>query len=262
MRPVLRISIALLLLFAGCQSPPARDYVSTGVVQGQIYRGEYKSALNRIDRLLRGRLHNHDRAFLELSKAICLEAQGNFDEADTWYAFIPDQFPDTEYADAARRRLQRQDGDQKEHVILDLPEGDWKLIDRRWTRHSFQIQYQWRLHLSRPLFRGGSEDREDAYATFDGAIARYVANAKLDHVTSQTLERTPTEALLLLTGRVPSLAADACCLARIFMGPARVHSVEYLKLGSSFTEQEKLEWTQRLRSVRLETAPPAKTPSL
>lgn len=254
MTRVLSYAIANLVL-VGCgtsqKANPQDDLKEAFRSIGQKYQTQaHDQCLVEIRKLMTKRLPPGAKAELTMVQGLCLEEKGDLAAADEVYRKVVADYPQTRFADRGRRRLERRDGDQKEH--LEIPfEGE------RWQRHrktTSPAGVRLGYHRLGEGNQGGavieilSVDRPAVVMTIEDALTRCESEFVLrgGHVDTVLLERTENDALweVVLMG---NRRAPTTGLLRIILTPQRMHGI----LGGSRTRwssaEEKRDWADRLK---------------
>src|SRR5260370_13495174 len=134
MKTVKILAFLLSVLFGGgcttSQAPHMREDFRAILRSYNIQA--YDECLAQITRALNSRITKGERATLLMTKGICEEEKGWEGAATATYTSVKTDFDITSFAEAAHKRLERKDGDQREHLELVLSETQWRRSLKSW----------------------------------------------------------------------------------------------------------------------------------
>jgi hypothetical protein len=240
------------MVLPGCGTAPKTtlndDFSSVGL---KYQTQAYDECLAVINKLMAKRPPPGSRAELWMCKGMCLEEKGNQSAADQVYRKVKADFPQTPYADWAQRRLERQDGDQKEHLAMAFDDERWQRHRKTVSPTGVRIGYHRRSEDPRS---GGavidflSLDRPPEVKTLEDALALCESEfvSKGVRVKILLLEQTEDDAIwefvLTANRRVPMAG-----VLRIILTPRRIHGIMGGPRTRSMSVEEKWEWVNRLK---------------
>ena len=252
------IGLFLIFLIQGCStksnSPARSDLLSIKHKYDTQFYGECTREIDAF-------LHKYSPptgtwALLTMTKAMCLEEMGNSERSDALYRGIIDFVPNTSFADRARKRLTRQDGDQMEHFDLDFAKEHWRRVKKDWSYTQLNSVFApdgRTAENSDEIVLLFAAERVPSVQTLDNVLDRIRGNAGLrgDSVEIVTIERASNEGLWKLKDSGSRGFPQTTGLVRIILTSNRMHAVVFAKKGNQLTEFEQEHWVNVLKSAKL-----------
>ena len=249
---LLILCAAASLVLVGCSTPQkstAREDFRSVSQKYQIQA--YDECLKEITKLMKKRLAPGAKAQLNMAKGLCLEEKGDPAAADEIYRKVVADFPQSRFADGARRRLERRDGDQKERVEIVFNDEHWQRLRKHTSPAGVRVAY---YRFGEDLQRSGamldvlSIDRPAEVKTLEDALARCESEFVLKggRVETTLLERTENDAIweFVLTA---NQRAPMAGLLRIVLTPQRMHGILGRPRTRTMSADAKREWVERLK---------------
>lgn len=240
------------LVLVGCSTTQKSDRTDDfGSVSQKYQTQAYDECLAQIRKLGSKRLPPGTKAELSMAKGLCLEEKGNLAAADQVYRKVIADYPQTRFADWARRRLERRDGDQKEHLEITFDGEPWQRHRKNISPTAVRIAYH---RSGEDFLHGGaildflSVDRPSDVTTLEDALVRCESEFVLKggQVETSFLEGTENDAIwefVLKSNRRAPMAG----LLRIILTPQRIHGIMGGPRARRTSEAEKRGWAERLR---------------
>jgi len=216
----------------------------------------YDQCLLEIDQALKKRMVKGKRAQLLMIKASCEEEMGRGDAARVTYTQITSEFARTSFADDAQRRLEGKDGNQREHLQMDVSVLGWQRGVMRWSAKSVlqsfypvgegPTRYTARLALQ-------SMDRSEKLNSLADASARADAQYDLRGGTARRhlLERSANEEYWQIEVVTPRGKVNWVTLCRLTLTETRIHCAEFGFRKAGLTTNEKDTYLAYLKGAKL-----------
>jgi len=216
----------------------------------------YDACLAGIEKALQTKLVEGQRATLLMTKAMCEEELGREAAAKDTLALVKTQFEHTRFADAAQRRLDGKDGDQREHLELNLDDPRWRRAlkqcnEKGVRQYFFPVGENPRQCTSKLLVF--SMDRPDNMRTLEDAINRADAEFSLRGGTAKPklLERTTNEEYWEVEESSPNQKWPSISLSRVILTDNRFHCVEFTLRKAALSRDEREKYLGQLKRATL-----------
>jgi len=249
--------IVLALFLSSCAVPQAsrlRDTLRT--VFYDYNTQAYDACLAEIEKALRSELVQEQRATLLMTKASCEEEMGLKTDAEATLLLVKNEFERTHFADAAQRRLDGKDGDQREHLELNLDDPLWRRAAKRWnekavSQYFFPVGENARQFTARLLVF--STDRPDSIKTMQDAISRADAEFSLRGGTFRPkwLEGSTNDGYWEFEETFPNQKEPVVALERIILTESRFHYAKFLLRKPVLKPEEREKYLAKLKRVTL-----------
>lgn len=257
----------LLIVFAalfvnGCVTAPGKPKLREEVrlILQEYTIQSYDECLVQIDRVTKKKLNNFERATVLMAKGCCLEEKGAKVQADAIYNHVSVEFAQTSFADAAQRRLKRQDGDQKEHLELDFENEQWMRSRKNWSQTDVIVAFIPKGELSRPasaVVLLGSIDRLDKINSPKDVIQRMAAQTALGggKLEFDPIELSPTEGIWAAHERNSKGRVTFVGISRVMITASRGHVVAYGLRKPALSQEDKEKCMARVMKAKITEIP-------
>lgn len=249
-------AIAVFLL-SGCvtsQTPKMREDFRSIFYHYNIQA--YDQCIVEIEKALQTQLLKGQRALLLMTRGMCQEEAGRELSAKATYILVKTEFPMTSFAEDAQRRLDHRDGDQREHLELNLDVTHWRRAVKQWDpkkirQFYFPIGENEKQHTAKLLLLSG--DRPENVRTLDDAVTRAEAQFSLSggRVKSHLVEEGVNEKYLEAEESSSERTGISVSLSRVILTDTHFHCAKFTLRKPLLTPEEKAQYLAWLKSARL-----------
>ena len=249
--------ICAALCFGGCatqQAPKMREDFRS--ILHDYNTQAYDQCLAEISTALQTRLIKGQRAQLLMIRGKCQEEMGSESAAKATYTLVKTDFDRTSFAEAAQRRLNYKDGDQREHIELDLNGLGWRRALKQWNHKGFRCFFfpvgENPSHHTAKLMLS-SIDRPEFVKTLDDAEGRAEAEFSLRGGTVKRLllEQSASERYLQVEELTPDRKEPSVSLSRVILTEDRLHCAAFTLRKPALTAEEREKYLSYLKSAKL-----------
>jgi len=247
-----------ILFFAGCASPktPAEARDEFHVILDYYNTQKYQECLAEIDKVLSGKTNKGQRGTLLLIKGSCEEEMGKEEAARATYTLVQKEFSQTKLGDDAQRRLERRNGDQREHLELNANALGWhrglKQCNAESVRQFFYPAGEG-LKRYKSKLTVVSTDRNERSSSLEQVWARAEAEFGLSggKAYRRLLDRKGNEEYWEIEQSSSGGKRKTVLLCRLILTQDRFHFAQFMFSKARLTEVEKSNYLACLRSGQL-----------
>jgi hypothetical protein len=260
MRRKIPLALALLCsaaMFFGCQTKPAKPQVREDLrsISHHYDVQEYERCLAEIRTALKANNTKVQRAILLLMRGMCHEEMGQQNLAKLDYMSVKMEFNLTSFAETAQRRLNGEDGDQREHLEVDCGGLGWRHARKQCNQNGVRFLFLpagETLERFTAMLSVQSEDRPESIKTVEDMMDRSEANSGLrgDKVKRHLIERSANENYWEAEVWNPQKGATVS-LVRVILTKHRMHFATFALSKSTLTDGEREKYMACLRKAKL-----------
>lgn len=251
------MGVSAALLLGGCatsKTPKLREDFRS--ILYYYNTQAYDQCLGEIEKALQTKILKGQRALLLMTRGMCQEEAGRELSAKATYTLVKTEFDLTSFAEVAQRRLEHKDGDQREHLELNLDDARWRRAAKQWDSKGvrqffFPAGENQKQHTAKLLLLSG--DRPENIHTLDDAEARAEAQYSLrgGKVKRHLIEQGANERYSEAEESSPERPETSVSISRIILTDTRFHCAEFTIRKPALTNEERDKYLARLKSAKL-----------